>query len=426
MVLALARPEVHEVFPGLWKGTAEIALGGLTPRAAERLVRSALGDSLAADTIAHMIERADGNAFYLEELSRRVAESGSDTLPETVLALVQTRLERLEPEARRVVRAASVLGEVFWQGAVAALLGGPSEPRDVDAWLRLLVEREVFSAVRESRFPGEREYRFRHGLLREAAYAMLTDADRTKGHALAGEWLQAVGEKDALVMADHFERGGERSLALPWLVQAAEAAGEGLNFDATLKIADRGHACDAKDTDRGRLLLAETNAFGVMGDWILVAERGREALGLLPIGSARWCNAVGQVCIAGNFVGDPNITASMLQILLGTSVQPETTGSYGLAVYCVCTGLCVMGQFELARSFLERAEGAGESASEPDPIFVLRVRLTRGWVDVLSGQIAKGLSTLLQVRTLGERAGDRLGQENASSLSAFAFCQLGD
>jgi predicted ATPase len=216
MVLALGRPEVHDDFPSLWKGTAEIGLGGLTSRAAERLVRAALGDGVTADTVARIVERADGNAFYVEELVRRVSEGGGDSLPETVLALVQSRLEQLEPEARRVVRAASVFGEVFWRGAVAALLGGASEARDVDAWLRTVVEREVFSAGRESSFPGEREYRFQHGLLRDAAYAMLTESDRKTGHRLAGAWLEAAGEKDALTMADHLERGGVTSRAVDW------------------------------------------------------------------------------------------------------------------------------------------------------------------------------------------------------------------
>jgi hypothetical protein len=224
MVLGLARPEVHEAFPDLW-GSAEkneVALGRLVPRAAERLVRAALGDEVAQDTVAGIVERADGNAFFLEELIRRVAEGGGETLPETVLALVQSRLEQLEPEARRIVRAASVFGEVFWTGAVAALLG-TTNPADLGAWLEDLARRELVSFAPSRRYPGEREYVFRHGLVREAAYAMLTEADRTTGHRLAGDWLERMGENDALMMADHFEKGGEPRRAVPWLVQAAQA-----------------------------------------------------------------------------------------------------------------------------------------------------------------------------------------------------------
>ncbi len=124
MLVALGRPEVHEAFPGLWAGLEkmELPLGRLTPRAAQRLVRAVLGEKLAADAAARIVERADGNAFYLEELIRRVAEGDGERLPDTVLALVQSRLERLEPEARRIVRAASVFGEVFWREGLAGLL----------------------------------------------------------------------------------------------------------------------------------------------------------------------------------------------------------------------------------------------------------------------------------------------------------------
>ncbi|HTB79218.1 MAG TPA: protein kinase, partial [Polyangiaceae bacterium] len=221
MILALGRPGVRDAFPNLWAGTekSEVLLGRLLPRAAERLARAALGPETSAEVVGRIVERADGNAFYLEELIRRVAEGGADTLPETVLALVQARLGQLETGARRVVRAASVFGETFWRGAVAALLGGARDEGDLDGWLRELAEREIVSASHDGRYPGESEFAFRHSLLREAAYVMLTDDDRATGHRLAGGWLERAGEKDALTMADHFERGGEPARAVPWLIR---------------------------------------------------------------------------------------------------------------------------------------------------------------------------------------------------------------
>src|SRR5262249_59819812 len=105
----------------------------------------------------------------------------------TVIARMAARLEELEREARRVLRAASVFGPAFWRGGVAALLGGDAgELRD---WLGILVDREVILRRPERRFPGEEEYSFRHGLMREAAYTLLTDADRVLGHRLAADWL---------------------------------------------------------------------------------------------------------------------------------------------------------------------------------------------------------------------------------------------
>jgi predicted ATPase len=199
MVLALARSDIFKSFPNIWAGTEmqEIALSRLTPRAAERLVHEVFDEQLAPDVAARIIAHADGNAFYLEEILRHVAENHRNDLPETVIALVQSRVERLEPEGRRIMRAASIFGEVFWRGGLAAVLGPNPGAHELDRWLRILQERELLVAVDARRFPGEPEFEFRHGLLREAAYAMLTDADRAAGHASAGDWLEQLGERDS-------------------------------------------------------------------------------------------------------------------------------------------------------------------------------------------------------------------------------------
>ena len=138
MVLALARPEVFEVFPRLWaerQNVQEIRLQELGRKAGERLVRQVLGDSVGPETMERLVKQADGNAFYLEELIRAAAEGKDHALPDTVLAMVETRLGRLAVEARRVLRAASVFGEVCWEGGVAVLLGGAMGAAMVGEWL---------------------------------------------------------------------------------------------------------------------------------------------------------------------------------------------------------------------------------------------------------------------------------------------------
>jgi eukaryotic-like serine/threonine-protein kinase len=106
----------------------EIRLKELGRKACERLVRQVLGDSVGAQTIERLVKQAGGNTFYLEELIRAAAEGRGDALPETVLAMIETRLARLSPEARRVLRAASVFGEACWDGGVTALLDGAMGP----------------------------------------------------------------------------------------------------------------------------------------------------------------------------------------------------------------------------------------------------------------------------------------------------------
>jgi hypothetical protein len=153
-VLALARPEVWDAFPGLWSGrdVLHLALSELTPKSAERLVRAALGDALPRDAVRRLVERAGGNAFHLEELIRAAAEGAGDDPPETILAMVEARLEALPAETRRVLRAASFFGGLFWASGVVRLLGA-SDPAAVQRELDALVSRELVAPRPEPRFP---------------------------------------------------------------------------------------------------------------------------------------------------------------------------------------------------------------------------------------------------------------------------------
>jgi len=209
-VLALGRPEVLNLFPHLWaeRGVCHIHLSELPPQASERLVREVLGPGVEAETVARLVGVAGGNAFYLEELIRAVAARSPQALPVTVLAMAQARLEQLDVEARRILRAGSVFGRVFWPGGVRALLSGQPVVGNLEPWLELLVEHEILNRAGPRRLPGEPTFAFRHELLREAAYASLTDDDRVTGHRLAGSWLEAAGERDPVVLAEHCERGG--------------------------------------------------------------------------------------------------------------------------------------------------------------------------------------------------------------------------
>jgi predicted ATPase len=116
--------------------------------------------------------------------------------------MIQARIERLDPAARRVLRAASIFGETFWRGGVEALLGGG----DTAAWLAELVEQDLVAIRDDARFAGEVELCFPHALVREAAYGMLTEGDLVAGHWLAGQWLEQAGETDPAVLKEHFER----------------------------------------------------------------------------------------------------------------------------------------------------------------------------------------------------------------------------
>src|SRR5262249_28902656 len=152
-------------------------------------------------------------------------------------------------------------------GGVSALIGGG--PREVADWLRVLEQREIVLRRQERRFPGEAEteHAFRHGLMREAAYALLTDADRALGHPLAAGSLGGAGEQDAATLAEHLAAGGAGERALPQYVRAAEQALEGNDFAAAAARARRGLGLGAAGATRGQLLLLLADADNWLGEF---------------------------------------------------------------------------------------------------------------------------------------------------------------
>jgi tetratricopeptide (TPR) repeat protein len=363
MVLATGRPEVAALFPRLWasRGLQEIRLRELPRRACERLVRQVLGDAIGDDTLEAIVTRADGHAFYLEELIRAAAEGRGRALPETVLAMVQARLERLDPEARRVLRAASVFGETFWKAGVEALLGSTGAA----PWLAELTSQEVIVPAEESRFPATTEHRFRHAIVREAAYGMLHEADRALGHELAGAWLEAAGETDAMALAEHFERGRVPERAVAWFERAAEQALEGGDLDAVVARADRALAGGASGPARGALLSMQGYVHVWRADNAAAAAAYHAALADLPAGSVHWYLSMGGALHASANVGEFDRLAGLVASLehnlgAGGDPLPAVPGmTTGVAV------LCMAGEHDLARAFLARLVPAGATVGAP-------------------------------------------------------------
>jgi tetratricopeptide (TPR) repeat protein len=225
LVVAFSRPELSERYPRLWEGSIQqLWLGGLTRKSSERLVREILGPDVPADAVARMVEQAAGNPLFLEELIRAYAEGKQLSVPDTVMAMLQARLGRLPANTRRVLRAASVFGLSFWKGGVSAVVGPAYLPGELTQHLEELVQSEVCEKRRLSRYPDDTEYCFHHALVRDAAYSLLTDADRALGHRLAGRFLSRVGERDPIILIDHFTRGDDLEHAAKQRLRAGDNA----------------------------------------------------------------------------------------------------------------------------------------------------------------------------------------------------------
>lgn len=408
MVVAFARPEVQERFPRLWASCAPltIPLRELSRRACEQLVREVLGSTVSTELVARVVERAAGNAFYLEELIRAVAEGRGEALPDTVLASVQARLDALDPEARRVLRFASVFGQAFWRGAVEtiqATLWPATRPRD---WIGELLAAEIVTERRESRFAGETEYVFRHALLREAAYVTLTEEDRCHAHRLAADWLIRVGEQDAMVIARHFEHGGERERAVEWYLRAAEQALGRNDLEGTIARAERGLICGAEGNVRGMLRAIQAEAHQWRGENAEAVRCGKEAMALLTRGSTPWLGAMGQVALSAGRLGDAEELSRLGRELEDIRLESDNVGARLVAAALVAVQLVLAGRVSEAMPLFDRIEAVGGEIAARDPAVGARLDRVRAQRADLRGDLGAFLTYAERAAAGFEQVGD--------------------
>lgn len=374
-VVAFARPEVQELFPAIWTAhnCTVVHLGKLSRRACHKLARSILGDEVPEERLAALVEQSDGNAFYLEELLRS-AVAGDWSLPETLLAMVDTRLGSLDAEARQVLRAASIYGQRFWLRGAHALL---DEEIPAGYWLDYLVDSEILDVADQSRLPGEMEYVFRHSLVREGAYAMLTEDDCKLGHRLAGRWLREVGESDDRVVAEHFERGEAPGEAIPHFLAAARDALDHSDFATAVELAERGLACGASGPLKGAFLRVITEERIWQGKTRDVAELCSEAMSLVPRGSPEWYDVVGEAAMVAGRLGQ---AARIDELRADLGPAPEDTDArigWQLAAAKLAAQLFMVGATGRGEALLDDLARRVGDLSEADPLVAAHVHFAR-------------------------------------------------
>jgi class 3 adenylate cyclase/DNA-binding SARP family transcriptional activator len=195
LLLCVARPELLEDRPGWGGGKLNATSATLEPLATsecEALLES-LGDGLDPQLRAHVVIASGGNPLFLEEMAALARETGTLTVPATIQALLAARLERLAVEEREILERGAIEGEVFHRSAVRALSGERSEI-EVDSRLAGLVRKELIRPY-PATIQGEDAFRFRHLLIRDAAYDAMPKATRADVHEEFARWQeQAVGD----------------------------------------------------------------------------------------------------------------------------------------------------------------------------------------------------------------------------------------
>ncbi len=425
LIICLARPSLFERRP-TWgerqPAYTHIELHPLSRKESQQLVSEILRKAphIPSELLDLIIERTEGNPFYIEEFVRVLIEDdvivpGIDRwhieserltrvrIPPTLVGVLQARLDRLSPVEREVLQCASVVGRVFWKGAVAHIYH-PSESNadrdemdEVYTILQRLCEKELIYRREgsDTTFAGEEEYAFKHTILHEATYESVLKRLRKVYHAQVASWLIAqsgerVGEYAGLIGA-HYERAGETIQAAGWYGQAAKQARNTYAPEAAITYYRKALAALPEQPEpalESNIWLSHTTQriiiYDGLAEMLLWQARYAEA--------SEACQAMRMAAQAGR---DPVGYARSWNIL--ARIQ-DAQGDY--------------------TACLESATRAEEAAREADPlgqVELVRALCQKGWTCYRLGDIEAALQNGEQALQLSTQL--NLQREQADSLS---------
>jgi class 3 adenylate cyclase/tetratricopeptide (TPR) repeat protein len=495
-VLCLARPELQSRHPEFGHGSHQTTLSlaplseqamtelldGFVPGLPDELRERILGRSegvplYAVETVRMLLDRGllvEENGVY-----RLTGEVGELDVPETLQGLIAARLDGLDPEERRLLQDAAVLGKTFAKESLAALFGSD----DLDALLSGLVRKEVLGVQADPRSPERGQYGFLQDLVRRVAYETLSRRDRKARHLAAAAQLEqsfGVSEQEVVeVVAAHYlaayeahveadDAGEIKAKARELLARAADRAGSlGAVGEARRAVEQAAELTD--DPVERALLLERAGLWARSSTEWEIAERHLEAavdlltsagetraagrvsasLGILEMNLGRGEQALRRMEEAYAAVAndEPDADVAELAASLGTSYA--MTGDAKRAVKPTEQALGAAQSLRLPstllRAFAAKATLARLDGRPEEELALLRhaVRYARENVNDLSGRVVsnaygnlsdacfqgdrygEALEVLGEALVLARRAGERGSEQYTISEMTYALTMVG-
>jgi class 3 adenylate cyclase/tetratricopeptide (TPR) repeat protein len=406
LLLCLARPELLDRRLG-WGGgklnATSVLLEPLSAGETDELIDSLLGETSIEEKLRDRIAAAaEGNPLFAEEMIAmlRDASDGEMDVPPTIQALLAARLDQLEPSERGALERGSIEGRVFHRGAVQAL--APDE-LPATALLTSLVRKELIRPDRPQ-LPGEDAYRFRHLLIRDAAYEALPKATRAHFHERFAVWLGEQGadlvELDE-ILGYHFEQAHRYRVELGPLDDEGTALGR--RAAERLLAAGRRAADVRGDMAAATNLLERASALLPANDGMRLRSQPELASALIETGAfARAEEVLEQTIETAQAAGNEGVEARGL--LLRAFLHLQTVPEVGM---------------ESVRAETERLMGVFERLG--DDRGLARAWRELGKVLMWLGRCGAGTEALERSLVFAERAGDRRERRQAFVWLILAY-----
>jgi class 3 adenylate cyclase/tetratricopeptide (TPR) repeat protein len=340
LVVCTARPELYDRHPAWGAGkraSTTVALQPLSDDETMSLIAALTERALPPDTQAALLGRAGGNPLFAEEFVRMLRDRGNGAagdvlVPETVQALIAARLDALSPAQKSLAHDASVVGEIFWAGALASM-GGLDELA-VERGLHELARKELVRPVRTSSVQGQAEFSFWHILVRDVAYGQIPRLARIEKHRAAAAWIERIaGERvtdHAELLAHHYEQA----------LELAQAAGSQVSGELRPPAARF-------------LLLAGDRA--VRLDVARAESFYRRALALLPDEDPERAIALTKIADAAQEAGRLHEAAQQYEEAISAFRSREERVGAGVATTRLAHALWRLGETARSRALLDEA-----------------------------------------------------------------------
>jgi DNA-binding SARP family transcriptional activator/class 3 adenylate cyclase len=391
LLVCLARPELLDARPG-WSGgklnATSILLEPLSAAQSGELIENLAGGTVEPPTRQRIVEAAEGNPLFVEEMLALTLENrgtGAElAVPATIQALLAARLDRLADEERIVIEHAAVVGKVFYEDAVADL-APPALRAGVQAALAALLHKDLIRPDRPGF--GGRTYRFRHLLIRDAAYEAIPKEVRVELHQRFARWLEQAAAERAIeyqaIAGYHLEQAYRYLVEFGKPDEAARAVGR----EAAVRLGAAGRRAFVRNDTPAAVNLVSRAVSLLQADDPLRVELIPNVRAMQGIGDdLTWADrALTEAVEAAATIGDRRAAAHALVqrgfLRLFTEVDISSAELFGAAERALAVFEELGDHLGMARAwrlvaqahYLDRRGGASEDASEKALAHVLKV-----------------------------------------------------